>query len=63
MHFCDDGISGTRFDRDAWQELMAEVEAGNVKNLVLKDMTRWGRNYLEVGNYKGKLSNLPESVS
>jgi len=51
VHFCDDGDTGVRFDRDAWQELMAEVEAGNVRQIVLKDMTRWGRNYLEVGNY------------
>jgi len=51
VHFCDDGDTGVRFDRDAWQELMAEVNAGNVCRIVLKDMTRWGRNYLEVGNY------------
>ena len=51
VHFCDDGDTGVRFDRDAWQELMTEVEAGNVSRIVLKDMTRWGRNYLEVGNY------------
>ena len=51
VHFCDDGDTGVRFDRDAWKELMAEVNAGNVCRIVLKDMTRWGRNYLEVGNY------------
>ena len=51
VHFCDDGDTGVRFDRDAWQELMAEVNAGNVCRIILKDMTRWGRNYLEVGNY------------
>ena len=51
VHFCDDGDTGVRFDRDAWQEPMAEVESGNVRQIVLKDMTRWGRNYLEVGNY------------
>ena len=51
VHFCDDGNTGVRFDRDAWQELMEEVNAGNVRQIVLKDMTRWGRNYLEVGNY------------
>jgi len=51
VHFCDDGDTGVRFDRDAWQELKTEVNAGNVCRIVLKDMTRWGRNYLEVGNY------------
>ena len=50
VHFCDDGDTGVRFDRDAWQELMTEVEAGNVAVCVLKDLSRWGRNYLAVGN-------------
>ena len=51
VHFCDDDFSGTRFDRDAWQELIAEVEAGNVENCVLKDMSRWGRDHVQVGLY------------
>jgi len=51
VHFCDDDISGSRFDRDAWQELIAEVEAGNVVNCILKDMSRWGRDHVQVGLY------------
>jgi len=51
VHFSDDDFSGTRFDRDAWQELIAEVEAGNVVNCVLKDMSRWGRDHVQVGLY------------
>jgi len=51
VHFSDDGTSGVRFDRDAWQELMAEVEAGNVATCVLKDMSRWGRDHVQVGMY------------
>jgi len=34
VHFCDDGDTGVRFDRDAWQELMAEVNAGNVCRII-----------------------------
>jgi len=50
-HFADDGWSGTNFDRPAWQELIAEVKAGNVDILILKDMTRFGRDHVQVGIY------------
>ena len=49
VHFCDDGTTGVRFDRDGWQQLIAEVEAGNVECCIMKDMTRWGRDYIQVG--------------
>jgi len=49
--FADDGWSGTRWDRPAWQELIAEIEAGNVQILLTKDMSRVGRDYLQVGFY------------
>ena len=48
-HFTDDGISGTRFDRPGFVAMMAEVEAGNVGCIVVKDMSRLGRDYLKVG--------------
>ncbi len=48
-HFTDDGISGTRFDRPGFMSMMAEVEAGNVECIVVKDMSRLGRDYLKVG--------------
>lgn len=50
-HFSDDGWSGTRWDRPAWQELIAEIEAGNVSTVIVKDMSRVGRDYLQVGFY------------
>lgn len=49
VHFTDDGWSGTRWDRPDFNRMMAEVEAGNVQNLLLKDMTRMGRDHLRVG--------------
>ncbi len=49
VHFTDDGISGTCFDRPGFLALMREVEAGNVEYLCLKDMSRLGRDYLKVG--------------
>ena len=50
-HFTDDGYSGANFSRPAWTELIELVNAGKVSTLVVKDMSRVGRNYLEVGMY------------
>ena len=48
-HFTDDGISGTRFDRPGFNAMMEEVEAGRVEAIIIKDMSRLGRDYLKVG--------------
>jgi len=50
-HFSDDGHSGTNFDRPAWKQLVAEVEAGNVGIVLAKDLSRVGRDYLQTGFY------------
>jgi len=49
VHFSDDGYSGKNFDRPDWQRLMAEVEKGNVFAIILKDMSRFGRDHVQVG--------------
>ena len=49
VHFTDDGISGTRFDRPGFLDMMKQVESGNVEYLCIKDMSRLGRDYLKVG--------------
>ena len=49
VHFTDDGISGSRFDRPGFVAMMNEVEAGQVDCVLLKDMSRMGRDYLKVG--------------
>ena len=56
-HFTDDGISGTRFDRPGFLAMMEEVEAGRVEAIVIKDMSRLGRNYLQVGMYTEMIMN------
>jgi len=50
-HYTDDGTSGVRFERDAWQELIADVEAGKVTIICVKDMSRLGREHVQVGLY------------
>lgn len=50
-HFSDDGYSGTNFNRPGFTALLEEIEAGHVETLVVKDLSRFGRNYLQVGYY------------
>lgn len=47
--FVDDGVSGVTFNRDGFKKLMQLIEADQVETLIVKDMSRLGRNYLEVG--------------
>ena len=49
--FVDDGYSGTTFDRPAFREMEAMAENGEIATIVVKDLSRFGRNYLEVGQY------------
>ena len=49
--FVDDGFSGTNFERPDWQRLMALVDEGKVGTVIVKDMSRLGRDYLKVGYY------------
>jgi DNA invertase Pin-like site-specific DNA recombinase len=49
--FVDDGYSGTNFDRPDWQRLISQVEEGRIGTIIVKDMSRLGRDYLKVGYY------------
>ena len=49
--YIDDGISGTTFNRPGFQEMIADIEAGIVKRVIIKDMSRLGRDDLQVGMY------------
>ena len=63
VHFTDDGISGTCFDRPGFLAMMKEVEAGNVEYLCIKDMSRMGRDYLKVGQIMEILRQLAFALS
>ena len=51
IFFIDDGVSGVTFDRPGWNEMIGLSEAGKVKTVIVKDMSRMGRDYLKVGYY------------
>ncbi len=51
IEFCDDGWSGKNFDRPAVREMLGQARQGKIQCIVVKDLSRFGRDYLEVGNY------------
>ena len=51
VHYTDDGWSGGNFDRPAWKRLIADIEAGKVEHLLVKDLSRVGGDYLQTGFY------------
>lgn len=51
VHFTDDGYSGGNFDRPGWKEMLRQIEDGSVGAVIVKDMSRVGRDYLQVGFY------------
>lgn len=49
--FCDDGYSGTTFDRPAFKEMLSQIERGNISTILTKDLSRLGRDYIDTGYY------------
>ena len=55
MFFVDDGISGTTFDRPDFQRMERMIETGEIGTVIVKDLSRFGRNYLDAGEYIEKI--------
>ena len=51
VHFTDDGYSGGNFDRPGWKKMLRQIEDGSIGTVIVKDMSRVGRDYLQVGFY------------
>ena len=51
VEYVDDGYTGTNFERPGFQSMLEQVKAGSITCVIVKDLSRLGRNYLEVGNY------------
>ena len=51
VHFTDDGWSGANFDRPNWKRMIAGIESGEISHVLVKDLSRVGRDYLQVGFY------------
>ena len=51
LEFCDDGYTGTSFDRPEFSRMIELVRRGEISCIVVKDLSRFGRDYLEVGDY------------
>ena len=49
--YIDDGVSGTTFDRPEVQRLLDDAKTGVINTIIVKDLSRFGRNYIEVGQY------------
>lgn len=49
--FCDDGVTGTHFDRPKFDELIEMARNQEIHCIMVKDLSRFGRNFLEMGNY------------
>jgi len=58
VHLTDDGWSGTRWDRPAFLKMMDEIERGNVQTILIKDMSRLGRDHLRVGLFLEQLREM-----
>lgn len=54
-HYCDIGKTGSNFNRDSFNRLMQDIRLGGINCVIVKDLSRFGRNYLEAGNYIEKI--------
>lgn len=61
--YVDDGYSGTNFERPDFKRMMQDIEKRNVNCIIVKDLSRFGRNYIETGRYIGQPVSVPSRRS
>ena len=60
-YYIDDGFTGTDFERPDFKRLLVDMKNGKINTIVVKDLSRLGRNYIEVGNYLEEIFPLYRS--
>lgn len=58
MDFVDDGYTGSNFDRPGFQQMMDGVRSGKIDTIIVKDLSRFGRDYISVGEYMEQIFPL-----
>ena len=56
--YCDDGCSGTNFARPSFQRMYSDIQSGKINMVIVKDLSRFGRNYVETGMYVQQFTEL-----
>ena len=55
--YCDDGCSGTNFDRPSFKKMLSDIDEGKINLVIVKDLSRFGRNYVEAGMYAQRFTD------
>lgn len=56
--YCDDGCSGTNFDRPSFKKMLSDIDEGKINLVIVKDLSRFGRNYVEAGMYVQRFTDI-----
>ncbi len=57
--YIDDGYTGTNFDRPGFQRMIEDIKSGSIDCVIVKDLSRFGRDYIQAGNYLEQLFPFP----
>ena len=60
-HYSDDGYTGTNFNRPAFQRMISDIEAGKINCVIVKDLSRFGQDYIDMGYYLERYFEMCEN--